>query len=536
MGTIKKGFIPFGEYKPDLRFFANDGLFRADNLIPVYGGYIPSPSFGAPSGVLSVGPAAGVPQGMTAHQANGNLYAPISDGVNTRIYQITAAGVVSDVSRAALYTAPIPPNGGWTGTSFGPHAILCPEFDEVQFQANGSGSFANMITSTFAPKARFCFPLRDNLFLANLTLTAPYDGLSAGANPTVVAWSRNGDIRQFGSFNANPEIIGSGYQPLNFDIGDIRCGLAGADYGIIGMSNGIVRVDGPPYSFRVISRDIGMAFPYGACAVRDDVYFMSPAGLAVLYGGEGPAKILGSGKFVRSLIDNATGFALHPALLPIGTTLTSESFTNMSMAYDSVNDLIWLAYTISGDTQVSRGILAYNIGEDRATFFQIYLTGAPSGVLFARSTRQSNVANWMPGRDIRWISGTGGATQNYLGQPALINGPSPSSSIMQPGYIQLDPETTSRFLRVRPVYHVSSAYTGTWSVSIDTTNKPHATPTTTGPFSSMDTHGWITTPDTVFGDFHSPQFSLAPDVDVSKVVEIEGFEYEAEVGGPRYAA
>jgi hypothetical protein len=536
VGSTVKGFVPFGEYKPDLRYFANDGLYRADNVVPVYGGYIPSPSYGAPLGLVGVGPNNGTPQGLSAHQANGNLYAPVSNGVNTRIWQVTPAGVVSDVSRAALYTAPVVPFGGWTGTSFGSHAVLCPEFDEVQYQANGTGLFANMITSTFAPKARFCFALRQNLFLANLNLAAPYDGLPAGANPTVIAWSRSDDIRQFGSFNADPQIIGSGYQPLNFDIGDIRCALAGADYGIIGFSNGIVRVDGPPYTFRVISRDIGMAFPYGACSVRDDIYFMSPAGLAVLYGGEGPARIIGAGKWVRSLIDNSTGFGLHPALVPVGTSLNANAFTNLSMAYDSVNDLLLLAYTISGDSQPSRGLMAYNIAEDRASFFQFILTGNPAGTLFMRSTRQSDVANWMPGRDIRWIGGSSAASQHYLGQPALINGPSPAVSTLQKGYIQLDKEATSRFTRIRPIYHVASAYTGTWSVSIDTANRPSGAASTYGPYTAMDTHGWISTPTTGFGDFHSPKFTLTPDIDVAKVVEIEGFEYEAEVGGPRYAA
>lgn len=537
MGSIVKGYVPFGEYKPDLRFFANDGLYRADNVIPVYGGYIVSPAW--EGGSAPVGPNTGVPQGMHAHQANGNCYVPVTAGAVTRIWQVTPGNVVTDVSRAALYAVPVSPAGGWVGTSFGPHVVLCPSSDEVQYQADGTGLYANMITSTFAPRARFCFALRQNLFLANLTLAAPYDGLAAGTNSTVVAWSRNDDLRQYGSFNIDPQIIGAGYQPLNFDIGDIRCGLAGADYGIVGFSNGIVRIDGPPYTFRVLSRDLGMGFPYGACSVREDIYFMSPAGLAVLYGGEGPAKILGGGKFVRSLIDNATGFGLHATNAPVATSLDFSSFTSISMAYDAVNDLLWMSYSLQGDTIPARGLLAYNIAEDRASFFQIYHSGNPGGILYLRTTRQGS-GSWLPGRDIRWVSavtpGSGVPAQHYLNRAVLINGPSPGVSVLQKGYMQLDKESTSRFLRLRPIYHVTSAYTGSWSVSIDTTNEPHGIASTSGPYTATDTHGWISTHSSVFGDFHSPTFSLTPDVDVSKIVEIEGFEYEAEIGGPRYSA
>lgn len=529
------GFISFGEYKPDLRYFANDGLLRADNVIPVYGGYIVSPSYGAPLGLIAVGPADGTPQGLHIHQANGNVYAPVHDlsASSTQMWQITPAGVVTDVSRAALYAL-----GAFTGCSFGSNVIMTNKTSLVQFQANGTGLFADMITSTFVPRAHFCFSLRNNLFLANCELSAGYDGLPAGANPTLVAWSGSDLFRQFGSFNADPQIIGAGYQQLNFDIGDIRCGLAGADYGIIGHSNGIVRVDGPPYTFRVISRGIGMAFPYGACSVRDDIYFMSPAGLAVLVGGEGPPRIIGGGKFVRSMIDNVTGFGLHAAFISVAATLDYATFSNLSMAHDAVNDIIWVAYTLSGDATPCRGLLAYNIAEDRASFFQVYFSGNPTGTLFLRAGRQGAVGDWMPGRDIRWISSPAGSAapnQHYLGQPALINGPSPGVSTLQRGYIQLNPKSTSRFLRIRPVYHTTSPYTGQFSVTIESTNRPSAAPTTSAVFTQMDTHGWINTPSTIYADFHSVKIELTPDVDVSKIVELEGFEYEADADGPRYA-
>jgi hypothetical protein len=401
MGEMKIGFVPLGEYTPDLRYFANSGLIRAENVVPVYGDYLASPALDRIA--LVAGSASAY--GLHVDQRTGRAFA----GIGSRLYEVLDDGTVTERSRAALYPGLPPSNGYWRGCSYGDAVIMTNYTEPVQHLVPGAAVFADMITSTFAPRARSCFSLRNNIFLANCYLTAAYDGLSAGANPTLLAWSGSDRPTQFGSSNANPEIIGADYQSLSFDIGDITGTVAGSDsstdYGIIVHSNGVVRVDGPPYTCRVIVRDLGGLYPYGVCAAGQDVYLWTAAGLGRLRSGSGPLELVGVGRFVRALVDNATGFSDHPTA-SVGLLDASEAAFCVSMAYDAINDMLFVAYSENGDLY-GRALLAYNIGEDRISWFQLRydpVIESASQIQFLCSGRQNSAASWCPGRDLRFIS------------------------------------------------------------------------------------------------------------------------------------
>lgn len=524
------GFVPFGEYKPDLRYFANDGLLRAENVIPVYGDYLSSPALER----LSASIVGDQPFGLYVDRSTGKGFA----GIGPRLYEILEDGTVTDRSRAATYPGLPPANGFWRGCNFGANVIMTNYTEPVQYLATGAALFADMITSVFAPRGRFCFPLRNNLFLVNCTLPAAYDGLPIGANPTLAAWSGSDVFRQFGSFNADPQIIGAGYQQLNFDIGNVTGACAGSDgntdYGIIVFSDGLVRVDGPPYTFRVIGRNVGGLYPYGMCAAGQDVYIWTAAGLARLPGGSGPLQLIGEGKFIRAQTDNSTGFSQHPGAT-VGLLDASEAAYTVSMAHDPLNNILFVSYSENGELY-SKALLAYNIGEDRLTWFQMrdQVGADPSLVLYLNSGRQSSANSWCPGRDVRFVTSSGLSTDNYYSRFKLGN--SFGDCLLQKGYIQLNAQRTTRFIRIRPVYAVTASTAAERvSLTIESTNKPYATPTVKGPYTSLDTHGWITTPDTAFFDFHAPKFAIAANADMHRVVEYQGFEYEAELG-PIYAA
>lgn len=526
-------FIPFGEFAPDRRYLGNEesGMLMAREVVPVYGSYIASPD--TPSIATVVG--SGTERGLHVHFQTGDGYVAVDVGANGRIFQVTEAGVVTDRSIAALYTAGLETYG----CSFGTNVIMTNGTDPVQFRdGSGASLFANMITSAaFAPAGKFPFAFKNNLFLANLTLPAAYDTLPIGANPTVVAWSRNDDIRQFGSFNIDPQIIGAGYQPLNFDIGNITGAIGGTDYALVACSNGFVRIEGPPYTFSVVVDGCGCLYPYSLVRVREDVYFWGPAGLMRLPGGFGPVQSVGIGKFTRSLIDNATGFS-DMAWVNGGQIISG--------AYDAVNDIVVMAYRSALSTSGvvdphTQTFLWHNVTENRssvATMPRYDTNDKVSPIHYLRTGKQAGVGStWSPARDIRFLTNSADAAPDDVTYRQFGLGFIPLPLILHSGFKRFYKDKVSRVVRVRPAYTLTdpAAVPGVWSVTIESVNRHSATPSGLGPYTTLDSHGWIVTPSTIFGDLHSIMLSISPASDVYKIAEYRGFEVEVIPGGA-YAA
>lgn len=513
------GFVPFGEFKPDLRYLANDGLIKAENVVPVYGDYISAPDFTTIAAIPNIGanPATTWTYGSFAARNNGNGYVARPHVTNPNpvaILQVTDAGVVSDVSETSDNSYPSTVRY-MHGTTFGSSVIATLYNDSntaysVQVQATSGARFTTMIASTFAPRARFVFPLRNNLFLARAYVGTPYDGLSAAVHDTLVAWSKTDDITNFGSFNADPQHIGAGYQSLNYDLGGILGACAGSDYGMIGLENGIVRIDGPPYTFRVVTRDYGCSgisnggTPYfgdAMCSAGYDIYYASSAGLVRLPGGEGPPELVGDGVFSRWWTDSdfnadsLVGAAIH-------------------LAYDPVGNLLFISSTANGGI-----VVVYNTSERRASYWPNV------NIRFQSLGKTRSDLNWLPGRDMRFIA-PGGYAKFSAG--ASEGG----DVVLQKGYIQFKPGLTTRIKRIRPVYNVTDqAAIEQISVTLEHTNKPYATPTTSGPFTTIDAGGWITCPTSKASEFHSIKFTMTANSSMYKVVEYTGFEYEVETRG-----
>ncbi len=526
MGEIEQGFIPLGEWKPDLRLLQNDGLIRAMNVVPVHGSYIVAPYSHQQAPVV----LDGQPFGLHIHKVDGAGYAAVNvPGAPSRVhlYQINyGSSTATDRSRAATYQL----LNDFYGCSFGPYVVMTNYDDEVQYRDGGAAvNFADAITSTFAPKAKFCFPFGDNLFLANCNLPAGYDGLSAGANPTLVAWSRNGDLRQFGSYNANPEISGAGYQPLNYDIGEITGAISADGYAIVMFSDGLVRVEGPSYSFRVVTSECGSIHPYSLIRAKGDIWFWGPSGLTRLRGGDGQPETVGDLKFRRSILDNTTGF-FEGAWL---------SGVKISMAYDAVNDLIIAAYRSNlAPSGWAQTYLCYNVSEDRATYCTspIVSDGTIYPINFLRSGRNTETGDpWGVFSQVRFMSqvGTVASYRKFVLEELLPENP----VVLQKSYMQFKRYRTSRIKRIRPVYSSTVAEANNkFVLTIESTNEPHSTtPIVKGPYTDRDAHGWIVTADTVFADMHSVKLTMTPNPVMHKVVEFKGYEYEVEIGGA-YAA
>jgi hypothetical protein len=549
-GEIRTIYVPFGELKPDAKFFGNDGLTHALNVVPVYGNYI-STQFWAFTG----NEPATEPYGIHAHFGGGsawNLYL----GAVTALYEYnTTTWGITDKTRAvggAYNTAGAGGEAGWQSTSFGDSIIMTQYVDDPQLLTSPTAAnFVKLAQSGGAnpgmdPKAKFVYSLRGNLHLANLNLPAALlnaDGstdLAAGAHPTTVCWSQTENVRQFGSFNATPQLTGTGFQPLNYDFGHLA-GAAGSNtFAILFLQKGIVREDGPPYTFRPIVAGTSCRYPNSIVIFDQDVYFWGPAGPSVLRGGEGPVLVLGEGRVARTLIDNSVSgfsptYSLSASVLP----------RHVNVGVDWVSGLVYWSFTSTAGTAAGRlGDLCviYNTRDDRFSFIDNTSVHASdvvtkNGLLFLDSGPDLGGA-WSPGRD---LAGVMKWTDEFLVAHYQIARPDygdiPATLPMQltRGYEQFDKDATTRVRRIRPILFKSSALTLlTITCNVFSRNGPLDAARQSAGGATADSHGWITFPTSVFADFHLVQL-IFDGTALETLVELEGFEVEYEMGG-RYSA
>lgn len=542
MSSPARVFVPFGELKIDGGSFNNDGLVAADNVVPVYGNYIAT-NFWAQSGDEPSDEA----YGLHTHFGGGSTWYAYLGSI-TKLYEYTSAFAATDKTRSAggaYATSSAGGENGWQGTSFGDAVVMTNYVDDPQLLTSpAAANFVKLATTAggssgtgMDPKAKFVAPVRGNLFLANLNLPSALlrpDGtteLASGAYPTYVAWSQSDNVRAYGSFTATPSLVGTGYQPLAYDYGHIN-GMIGGEYALISMQRGWVRADGPPYTFRPIVTGQGCRYPNSIVRLDNDVYYWGPSGPAVLRGGEGPPIVLGNDKVARAVIDNATGFS------PTYSIYSSMAIRHMSAACDVANGLIYWSYTSQRDTanRIGDVSLIYNTRDDRFSFcdngpVEVGISGPfYTGIIFLQSAPDLG-ANWSTGRDLVGVMRFKNQSGTVRWQLASTSYSSTSSlPALTRAYQQLDKDATTRVLRVRPVYSRHEIALGlTVTATISSKNKPYDS-ATTSTYTTLDTHGWIATPSTVFADFHQVGFSFNG-AGGQSITELEGYEVEYAVGG-----
>lgn len=539
---IKRVFLPYGVLKPDAGEFNNDGMSRALNVVPAGDTYLPSRLWRPRSGQVS--PT--IPRGFHVHPVMGAIGVSDSNWIGyigslLKLYEM-GGWSVADKTRTVggdYDASNVRTEFGWQFASFGESIIAVNGYDEPQILLSpSSANFTKLIQSTFDFKSRFVWPVQNNLFHGNLFLDAPYDGLSAGVNDTVVAWSQDGVPRQYGSFNADPQLLGAGYQPLAYDLGPIVGGIGG-QYLLVALERGWARCDGPPYTFNPISQGIGCKFPNSIVRFDDDVYFLGPAGPMVFRGGNGLAEQLGKGRIARTLMDQIFGgtYAYQYGPDPI----------YFCGAASHTERQVWWAFTSNGANftdevfKYANLILVYDVDSQAFSFIDPRdesdtSAGAQIGLTFLRS-RPEQLAEWTPGRDLvaLMLDAGGGSGPQYRGATPVSGSDSiPVETLLEKAYVQLDDDRTTRIRRIRPIFsQTSNDPLPTISITLRTKNKPYETPVTTGPRTTRDKHGWITFPRSKFGDFH--QMELTQTFLGARVRELEGVDVEFEIG-PAYSA
>lgn len=521
-------YSPFGEWAPDAGWFVNDGLVEISGLFPAHGDLFVAPDIQSATSQIGGG-GAPITYGHHVHAGSSTPYSFV--GSTVKLWEF--GSVLTDVTRAAgAYTTP-DTTSGWQGTSFGDSVIMTNFVDDPQIQLTRGAQFVKLASSTFDPKFRFVFPIRNNLFGANCTLAAGYDGLPSGANPTLVVWSQSDAPRFFGSFRADPAYVGSDYQPLNNDFGEIVGGIGG-DFGIVFQRLGAVRIDGPPYQFRDLPGVI-CRHPNSIVRVGDDVYYWGQAGPTRLVGGEGFPEVVGYGRVSRSITRPvaASTLALFLSVAPIYVSATHDA---------ELGVILWSYTSLGTPPTEGTSVLAYNYRDDRFGFFlPKQSSGASAGCLFMKNLPPDST-NGLLGQRFVQRKIVSGSPQDALANFKL-DALATSSFSLTRAYLQPDPDRTSIIKRVRPIVHFETENPDfTPSLTIRSTSTAANTNTLaqnsvsiSGPHTGHDKQGWITVPGgTIAANFHSVKLSFVSGGSFKlseKVHEFDGFEIDYALGG-----
>lgn len=521
----KRTFLPFGEWLPDQKLFLNQGLLRAENVVPVYGNYFSAPTPNLIGGVGDPLPQAAWGLGTLATSpSTWSAFIPTT----SKIYEVTSGGVRTDRSGAA-YASPDTFSGGQI-VAFGQSVIETRYTAPPNILLPGAATFAPLHSGTFAPAGRFPFVIRGNLFLAHCSVPAPYDAVPAGANPQLVAWSQTDAPRFFGGPRVDPQYVGADYQQVQNDYGQIT-GAVGGNYALLFQQRAVVRIDGPPYTFQEIIRGKGCRFPNSIVQDDQNTYFWGEGGPSVIeYGGQllksDQVTVLGSGKVVRTMIDDTTNFSAG-----ISLKHSANPHTAVSAHLDTQNRLIFWAVDNTG-TGLNL-LLVYNIDEKRFTiFYPQGLGGGAPGALFL-TTRGETGDGWAPGRNGAFIQRVIGGTDpgDHLMTWQVPTAPAnlPDGTVAPPviatGYVQLNPDSTTRILRARPI--ISGIMPPSLTLTLTDTSDPFQ-PQVGGTAGFRDTSGWYVFQNSFFCDFHA--LAITCTNAGNGVNEWKGFEVEFETG------
>ena len=557
MGT--RVFIPFGEFLPDRKLFGNEGLLQAFGVTPAGPNYLSTPpierlitNFGSHY------------YGLHIHQTfeSGLRKSYAYAGDETRLWEIDYEAATPTLTNKSGTSAPYsflssPPLDAelWMFTSFGENIVATNFNDPVQFLATtATANFADMITSTFKPQGRFAFAVRQNLFLAYCFLPSTFDDIASGTHPQLVVWSQNDNIQVFGSEAVDTSHIGAGYQQfVGGDLGPITATHGAGDFGLIFLAGGIVRIDGPPYEFRVIVRGDTTLYPYSVFQLGDDVYYWGAGGPSVLRNGEGPSRRLGIGKIQRSLLDNTTGFGDDFA------RRASLGAREVSGGADPANQLARWAYrpmdtaNLTNDTGGAKAYLMidYAITEERFTVSKCPTIETPTTIIeqevelqFQRQEPAKEAAIWGPFGSLFGIAFAGPSLGTFSQTLARFNLDHDEGQVpgiqLRTAFGRLSDTRGSRIVAVRPVWSNTEGQAanieGATSIQVHTKNKPWEDETDSSIHTVFNEDGWIGTDSTVVGSYHSVTLKFAAtNSAINEIHEIEGLEIEF-VEGAEYGS
>lgn len=297
-------------------------------------------------------------------------------GSLTKLYEATRSAF-TDLSKGGGYSASTYNPVSWSFCSWGNDVIATNYVDAVQYRANNTGAFADLITSTDKPKARFCAPFRNQLMLAGINLSSHYDDeiwISAVDNARSFARDRQTQ---------------SDYQRIVSCPGQIT-GLVGGDFALVFKRRSIHAIEwtGGPTVFRVRDLSSSIGTPYSRSIVACDgrYFFWGGDSFYVTDGLSAPQRI-GSEVVSWYLTDAVYSSGSIVRSQPVSIADEDQVIVG---SYDPAAGLIMWSYQKVGKTSWSHDdCLFYNPKDDRWSVGSGYSSQLP----LASVCQMPNVSN-----------------------------------------------------------------------------------------------------------------------------------------------
>lgn len=290
-----------------------------------------------------------------------------------RIYEVdpqdSGGTVFTDVSKGTTdYTGG---SRSWDFDSHGPKCIATNYADAVQvLDSTTDTEFADLITSTDKPKARFARMVRNVLMLADLNYSGTPDGAA-----DEVWWSDDGDIE---TFLAESD-LGSDRQTLRQTPGQITA-LEGGEFALIWKRSSMIRGSwiGSPLWFRfdVVSDTIGTTEPGSIVKWGEWFYFHGTDGRFYRTTGQ---------EQPEPIDDGLEYFYADPQrperIRRVGSNYPHELQNRVFGGYDRGSKCIWWVFRGAGDDPFENTkVLIYNVLEERWSTHEITWTLGAGGL------------------------------------------------------------------------------------------------------------------------------------------------------------
>jgi hypothetical protein len=324
--------LEFGPWMPDLPALANPGMVIANGVIPGPADYHPMPGLSPQSNAL----VARCRGAFAAKTTAGVTYFYCGD--ETKLYSIRNQ-TVTDESGTDYSTTT---DSVWRFVKFG-NSILATNYDDpVQSIAiGGAGTFADHITSTEQPQARWMDVIRDFLVLGNINSTAD------GVVPNRVHWSAINDSADFDPAASTQ----CDFQDLP-DGGHVQAIIGGASYGLVFQEMKIQRMTyvGSPlvFQFYPVDRSRGTNIPTSVIGHGGRVYFVNEEGFHVTDGSQ--TQNIGSNRVDTTFLRQFDPANAH----------------RVSAAVDPANNLIVWSFPGTGSSAgLANKLYFYNYEQDK---------------------------------------------------------------------------------------------------------------------------------------------------------------------------
>lgn len=366
--------VPIAAWKPDAGEYSppSDGMLCIENLAPSPTGYDRQYHF-APNTTVNPAQDVRTGAGMINKPVKCVAYTYHSASSTTRVTEVrefiftgaaqqlfvgyNGAANFDDVSRAVggPYTAVVPEDGGdWVFSRMGNFVLAANGVDPLQifdmsaYTGAGTADFANITAPAGAVQVRprFVCAHKTNLFAANVYFNALWDGNNGVVND-ILMWSDDYSPQDFGSADATPSLLGTGWIYIRDDHGGITGLASTAETLYVFKEDAIYRVDGPVYNHAKIVSGIGTKFWNTIFTVGNVVYFWSQFGPAKLTGNE--IEVLGDTGWSRLI----TGHDNH---VP---TATQYQYPRINYV-ESINTVLWNVPCGAFDARTENLLFGFN--------------------------------------------------------------------------------------------------------------------------------------------------------------------------------